>query len=171
MRYLIILLIAAHSFAGEFVCSFDSSRDSDAQIKSCKMKILQYECEQVSINIWSNIDVSNNMLVRDEINTSAACDSLNIKVNDVKLHTGKLLVEYELVPGENRIVNNTENKFKDVALGAQTSSTSITRVTRKDSSYVLDINFDFQLDSKKVKQVTDKLITKGKAIWAIATTD
>lgn len=164
---LLITLIPA--FGNEFVCKISPKRDVDPQIETCKLEILQHECEKRGMKVVSSTTTTNYTLTNDKIRTYALCRDLKFTVTNAELNRkgDQIRVSY-VMDGKTLAAEEISYKnWSDMGSVQTNTSANIGATQREDSTMLLNISANVQVDSRKVKQTVQDI--KNKAISTIST--
>lgn len=153
----IIILLAAVAFANDFVCPYDAMKPFDSQIATCEASILKNECEQQGIKVWGNSTVSNNTLQADEVNTSASCKNLGIKIQKIIPDNGFMTVTYASEEqSTDRVHVVTLDQWKDIKVAGQKIAGTLVSKSRQDGTSKFDVDFHVAWDSQKIKLMKER---------------
>lgn len=146
-------------------CSKNFDDPIEDQVEICKLQIFRNECENKSIDVWSNTKTINNTLNADEIKTTSSCISSDITINYIIATDTTIGISYS--------VNNKSNQVKEISMVewnaisptiATTHSVKATNVNRSDSTKLTDVTLHFRVDSQKLKQTIKKIEDKTQRI-------
>lgn len=152
----IIILLAAVAFANDFVCPYDAMKPFDSQIATCEASILKNECEQQGIKVWSESKVSNNTLQADEVNTSASCKNLGLKIQKIIPGNGIMTVTYSAAQSTDRVHVVTLDQWKDIKVAGQKIAGTLVSKSRQDGTSKFDVDFHVAWDSQKIKLMKER---------------
>ncbi len=152
----IIILLAAVTFANDFVCPYDAMKPLDSQIASCETSILKNECEQQGIKVWSESKVSGNTLQADEVNTSSDCKNIGIQIQKVVPDSNIMTVTYASKTSDDRVHVVTLDQWKDIKVSGQKITGTMVSKDRADGTSKVDVDLHFGWDSQKLKLMKER---------------
>jgi len=169
MRYMLTLLffigiMHVLSPAADIKCQFDPAMNTDQQITSCKLKVIREACEQKGIEVWSNIKVSNSMVDHDRVSTHASCDSMGIKVNNLKISGSSMMLSYDIIKTNETVHTYSRNQYTKGYMDRAING-NVTRI-EVDSNSILNLDVNFQVNTHEVKQKWSKVKSITRNLWA-----
>lgn len=170
MKCLSLILIALiPAFGNEFICKISPNRDIDAQIETCKLEILQHECEKRGMKVVSSTTTTNYTLTNDKIRTYSLCRDLKFTVTNAELNQvgDQIRVSYVMNGKTLAAEDISYNNWSDLGSVQTKTTANIGATQREDSTMLLNISANVQIDSREVKKQVREI--KNKAISTIST--
>ena len=170
MKCLSLILIALiPAFGNEFICKISPNRDIDAQIETCKLEILQHECEKRGMKVVSSTTTTNYTLTNDKIRTYSLCRDLTFTVTNAELNQvgDQIRVSYVMNGKTLAAEDISYNNWSDLGSVQTETTANIGATQREDSTMLLNISANVQIDSREVKKQVREI--KNKAISTIST--
>lgn len=149
---IIVLLLCGMAFSRQYTCAYDSTKNYNKQVESCKLQIMRFECEQEGVSVWSTTTTDGNTLKADRISTNAHCQELGVNISTVALLPQKMVVTYTSFRYGDDVHEVTLDQWKDLEVASTKSKVSATKVTRDDSTTVAALDLDVQVDSREIKK-------------------
>lgn len=164
MKIILLVLMAFMAASAEYTCLLNPNRTLDANIESCKLKILQDECEKKGVRLSSATTTKNFSLQSDKIIVRSTCRELNIKVTEATFNKkhDKIFVEYVLIDSsKNSAVEEISmNSWNDLGKTQSNANATIGTENRDDSTTLFNVSVNWQVDSRELKETTKKLKQK-----------
>lgn len=163
MKWVIITLcMLIPAFGNVYTCSISPDRSVDSQIESCKLEILQHECEKRGVNVVSSSTTENFTMIRDRIKTHSVCRDLKFTVTDAKLNKygNQIKVSY-VMDGKNLAAEQLAyQQWSDLGSIQSNTKANVGATQREDSTMLINISANVQIDSREVKNTVQKAKTK-----------
>lgn len=168
MKWFILILIALiPAFGNEFTCSISPDQALDPQIETCKLEILQHECEKRGVKVVSSSTTENLTMTRDQIRTHAWCSNLKFTVTEAKMNKygDQIRVSYVMDGKSLGAEEISYQQWTDLGKVQSKTKANIGAVQREDSTMLVNVSANWQVDSREVKKTVQKI--KNKTILAL----
>lgn len=169
---LVSILATISAYANQMLCPYDSNKDINPQIESCKLFVLKSLCEQQGIAVWSHTETHNNTLKADQINTKASCSNLGVNVSNIRFSDSSFILTYTSVNEPSAVTEVSMEQWNNLRNVASTKiQLNKRKATRIDSTTVADMAMSIQVDSRKIKTALLKMEDKTNRIINILLED
>jgi len=168
---LISILATMSVYANQMVCPYDTNKDVNPQIESCRLYVMKSICEQNGISVWSQTKTHNNTLKADEINTKSSCSDIGIRISNISITDNTILMSYTSVVESNKVTEVSMEQWNDLNVASSKVNAKGRKLNRTDSTTVADLAMSIQVDSRKIKTALIKIENKTNRIIDILLED
>jgi hypothetical protein len=165
---IIILCMLIPAFGNVYTCSISPDKSIDPQIESCKLEILQHECEKRGVNVVSNSTTENFTMIRDRIKTHSVCRDLKFTVTEAELNKygDQIRVSY-VMDGKNLAAEQLSyQQWSDLGAVQSKTKANVGATQREDSTMLINLSANVQIDSREVKNTVQEV--KNKTIFLLS---
>lgn len=159
--------MASAAICNDFTCSVSPNQPLDQKIEGCKLDILQFECEKRGVKVNSSTTTSNYMLTNDRINTRSTCRDLKFTVTSAEMNRlqDQIRVVYVMDGKPIAAERISYQQWTDLGTAQTKTSAQIDATKRQDSTMLVNVGANVQIDSREIKQKAHKF--KEKALLAL----
>lgn len=168
MKWFILLLFAlTPTIANSYLCSVEPNQSIDLKIQLCKLEILRTECENRGVSIKSNTTTENLRLTKDQIRSYSRCNDLKFTVTSAELNKtqDKIVVKYIMAGKSQAVEDISYQNWIDLGNIQSRSTANVETTVRDDSTSLVTIRTNIQIDSRKVRETVKT--AKRKTLAAI----
>lgn len=168
MKVFILLMSAIiPGFANTYVCSVDPNQSVDSKVEQCKLEILRAECENRGVNVKSITTTENLTLTKDQIQSYSRCNDLKFTVVSAEFNQQqtKISVDYVMDGKSLAVEEISYQNWTDLGNIQSRSTANLGTAVRNDSSALINLAGNIQIDSRKVRETVKT--AKRKTLAAI----